>query len=156
MQEERLQKMREGKKRKKLLKEQQQSSEGVEKALENINNMTSITNIPQTIFNIPQNNSGGTFDAPGQIVIRDGKPVVELPESNRNPQSNLLTVPSGKPKKLTSMSFRKNNYTKHWTSEETRKFYKGLEIFGSDFSMIAKLFTDRDRLQIKVTYVFIR
>jgi len=161
MKEDRLQKMREGKQRKKLERERESESEQqassnpsdpIEKALENINNMTSITNIPQTLFNISPGSSGGTFDPVGRIVIKDGKPVVELPESTRNPpfgRNNLVTLKSDKPKKLSSLSFRKNKHTKHWNSEETRKFYKGLEIFGSDFSMIAKLFADRDRLQIK-------
>jgi len=33
--------------------------------------------------------------------------------------------------------------------DETRKFYKALEVFGTDFSMIANLFPDRNRIQIK-------
>jgi hypothetical protein len=144
MKEDRLRKMREGKQRKKLLKDQQ-----VEKALENARNMTSITEIPQTLLNF---NTPSTANNPvvaltsGQIVIKDGKPVFEFPESTRHPP---LLVESRKPSKLSSLSFRKNNYTKHWTQEETRKFYKGIEIFGSDFSMISKLFENRDRMQIK-------
>ena len=48
------------------------------------------------------------------------------------------------------MSFKQRNHTEKWTEEETRKFLKAIEIFGSDFSMIAKLFPKRNRAQIKV------
>jgi len=108
MKEDRLQKMREGKQRKKLLRQTQteQASANpahqIEKALESINNMTSITNIPQTLFNIPPASSGRAFDSVGRIVLKDGKPVVELPESTRIPsfeRNNLITLQRDKPKK---------------------------------------------------------
>jgi len=122
MKEDRLRKMREGKQRKKQLKDQQ-AEKGVEKALENVKNMTSIANIPQTLFNFntPATTNNPVLATPGQIVIKDGKPVFEFSESTRSPS---LVVESRKPSKLSSLSFRKNNYTKHWTQEETRKFYK--------------------------------
>lgn len=119
MKEDRLRKMREGKQRKKQLKDQQ-----VEEALENAKNMTSIANIPQTLFNFNTPSTANNpvlATAPGQIVIKDGKPIFEFSESTRNPP---VLVESRKPSKLSSLSFRKNNYTKHWTQEETRKFYK--------------------------------
>jgi len=47
------------------------------------------------------------------------------------------------------MSFRTKNQSAKWTPEETRKFYKAIEIFGADFSLIAKLFPSRNRDQIK-------
>jgi len=47
------------------------------------------------------------------------------------------------------MSFKQRNHTEKWTKEETAKFYKAIEIFGSDFSMVAKLFPNRNRAQIK-------
>ena len=37
-----------------------------------------------------------------------------------------------------------------WRSEETDKFFMALQVFGTDFSMIEKLFADRSREQIKV------
>jgi len=122
MKEDRLRKMREGKQRKKQLKDQQ-AEKGVEKALENVKSMTSITSIPQTLFNFntPATANNPVLATPGQIVIKEGKPVFEVSESTRSPS---LVVESRKPSKLSSLSFRKNNYTKHWTQEETRKFYK--------------------------------
>ena len=69
---------------------------------------------------------------------------------------------------VTSASFAKRQHTQKWNVEETKKFYKvrlfknllikgilkGLEFFGTDFSMIAKLFGTRNRLQIKVILKF--
>jgi len=36
-----------------------------------------------------------------------------------------------------------------WTVRETRKFYKLLEIFGTDFQMIESAFSSRSREEIK-------
>jgi transcription factor TFIIIB component B'' len=89
-----------------------------------------------------------------KIIMKDGKVTIEdrnmapfEPEAQR-----LMIVDHNKPKHLTSMSFRTRNHTEKWTPEETEKFFKSIEIFGSDFSMIAKLFPSRNRNQIKNKY----
>ena len=49
------------------------------------------------------------------------------------------------------MSFRKQQPTEKWKPEDTQKFYLALQIFGTDFSMIEKVFNqERTREQIKV------
>jgi hypothetical protein len=40
-----------------------------------------------------------------------------------------------------------------WDDEQTELFYKGLRMFGTDFSMIANLFPDWDRRQIKLKFI---
>jgi transcription factor TFIIIB component B'' len=40
-----------------------------------------------------------------------------------------------------------------WDDEQTELFYKGLRMFGTDFAMIANLFPDWDRKQIKLKYI---
>jgi len=86
-----------------------------------------------------------------KIIFKDGKIVVENSDvvlrDGRN--KNLTIQENNKPYKITSMSFRTRNNTAKWTEEETRKFYKAIEIFGADFSMIAKLFPTRNRDQVK-------
>jgi hypothetical protein len=83
-----------------------------------------------------------------QIIFKDGKIVVD--NSNFAPrEQKKLVIAEKKHYKVTSMSFRTKNQTAKWTEEETRKFYKALEIFGADFSMIAKLFPTRNRDQVK-------
>jgi len=44
---------------------------------------------------------------------------------------------------------RKKEKSEKWSQEETDKFYKALQIFGTDFSIIAKLLPGRTRKQIK-------
>ena len=39
--------------------------------------------------------------------------------------------------------------SKKWSPEETEKFYKALQIFGTDFSILMKLLPGRSRKQIK-------
>lgn len=94
-------------------------------------------------------NTTGAF-AP-QIIFKDGKLVIDdsalTIRQDRAPK--LTIVENQKPYKLTSMSFRTRNNTAKWTPEETKKFYKAIEIFGADFSLIAKLFPTRNRDQIK-------
>ncbi|KAL4450268.1 hypothetical protein ABPG74_008974 [Tetrahymena malaccensis] len=43
----------------------------------------------------------------------------------------------------------KKQHTKKWSDEETLRFFKGLQVFGTDFSLIQKLFPYRTRAQIK-------
>lgn len=52
---------------------------------------------------------------------------------------------------LSSLSFMANRTkAEKWRPEETDKFFMALQVFGTDFSMIEKLFADRSREQIKV------
>jgi len=100
-----------------------------------------------TGFNLALTPLIDNYAAP-KIVFRDGKVVIEnAPMVLR--EENLIVVENKKPYKLNSMSFRTKNQTAKWTADETRKFYKAIEIFGADFSMIAKLFPTRNRDQIK-------
>ncbi|KAF7217525.1 transcription factor TFIIIB component B'' homolog isoform X2 [Nothobranchius furzeri] len=49
----------------------------------------------------------------------------------------------------TYSSFRKANYTKPWSIEETDMFFLAVSMVGTDFSMICQLFPHRSRLEIK-------
>ncbi|XP_068609239.1 transcription factor TFIIIB component B'' homolog [Brachionichthys hirsutus] len=46
-------------------------------------------------------------------------------------------------------SFRKTNYAKPWSSEETDMFFLAVSMVGTDFSMICQLFPHRTRSEIK-------
>lgn len=84
-----------------------------------------------------------------QIIFKDGKLVIDNSALAVREDQKLTIVEAQKPYKLTSMSFRTRNNTAKWTAEETKKFYKAIEIFGADFSLIAKLFPTRNRDQVK-------
>ncbi|XP_071380914.1 transcription factor TFIIIB component B'' homolog [Centroberyx affinis] len=49
----------------------------------------------------------------------------------------------------TYSSFRKGNYTKPWSNEETDMFFLAISMVGTDFSMICQLFPHRARSEIK-------
>jgi hypothetical protein len=87
-----------------------------------------------------------------EIVFKDGKAQVMLPEVSLTDAkgNNKLEVVQNKKKKVTtSSSFKQSSHTEKWTEKETRKFYRALELFGTDFSMIANVFKNRNRNQIK-------
>ncbi len=39
----------------------------------------------------------------------------------------------------------RKRHNERWTSRETELFYMGLQLFGTDFTAIARLFNNRDR-----------
>jgi len=115
-------------------------SEEVISKKEKLNNETSLS-IPQL--------TEEKILAP-KLIIKDGK--VQLDNSylsHTEPQKPLVEVVMDKKKITTSNSFKNINHSEKWTEEETRKFYRALEIFGTDFSLITKLFPNRNRNQIK-------
>jgi len=91
------------------------------------------------------------IQCPGtKIVIQNGKPCIEdALDIYKNNNANNKLIEVKKSDRLTSMSFRTRQHTEKWTPDENRKFYKALEIFGSDFSLISRIFKNRTRNQIK-------
>lgn len=86
-----------------------------------------------------------------RIIMKDGKAIMNPAASQESAavDNNQLQLVEEKKTRVTSMSFRPRVHTEKWTEEETRKFLKAIEIFGSDFTMISKLFPKRNRAQIK-------
>jgi len=80
-----------------------------------------------------------------KIVLVNGVPELYVPPSPR--YNDSMAIP--KTKLTTSNSFKSYNHTDKWTEPETKKFYRALELFGTDFSLIAQLFPNRNRMQIK-------
>ena len=60
-------------------------------------------------------------------------------------------IPSNKVQKKSN----KINKFKNWTQVDTNKFFRSIELFGTDFYMINYLFKDRTRTQLKVFVYFI-
>jgi hypothetical protein len=54
--------------------------------------------------------------------------------------------------KITSLSFMKKFHTDKWDKKETEIFYKALECFGTDFSLLEVVLKPRARNQIKNKY----
>jgi len=91
-----------------------------------------------------------------ELIIKDGKvQVANVNDINggRLVKKELEIVQLTKKKVTTSTSFKNVNHTEKWTEKETEKFYRALQLFGTDFSMIAGVFKNRNRNQIKNKYL---
>ena len=92
-----------------------------------------------------------------KIVMINGKMTIEKPDiSLFNKQyieqfnKNSIQIQQlDEVKKITSLSFKKLNHTKKWSEDDTKLFYKGLEIFGLDFSFLEIILKPRTRIEIK-------
>lgn len=71
-------------------------------------------------------------------------PSPSQPQTTVAVQSSVKSTPI-----VNSASFVPREHTRKWSHEETLLFYKGLELFGTDFSMISRLFTARSRKMCK-------
>ena len=95
-----------------------------------------------------------------KIIMVNGKMVMEKPdvglinkkynEEHYKNLSPLETVFAKKKKKVVnSLSFINIKPSKKWTEEENKLFYKAIELFGLDFSMIEIVLKKRTREEIK-------
>jgi hypothetical protein len=85
-----------------------------------------------------------------KLILKNGKTLIDTSydvacENDLKPLEIVLE----KKKLTTSNSFRNINHSEKWTEEETTRFYRALELFGTDFTLITKLFPNRNRNQIK-------
>ncbi len=85
----------------------------------------------------------------GQIVVNEESLVVTADSSaNVSHEDYNVVVETGN--HVTSHSFLTNRTTtEKWSTEETELFYKALQQYGTDFSIIENLFPTKDRRQIK-------
>lgn len=98
---------------------------------------------------VPQTSTEQKIEAP-KLVLKDGKVKLEVPSFEaETKEQGPIEVFQDKKKFTTSNSFKNINHSEKWTEDETEKFFRALEIFGTDFSLIAKLFPNRNRNQIK-------
>jgi len=88
-----------------------------------------------------------TADIFPKVILRDGKPIID--QFKIEPPKKVTPEVNTNPKRLNSKSFKEQNSAAKWSPDETRKFYKALEFFGADFSMISMVIKDRTREQLK-------
>ena len=89
----------------------------------------------------------------------NGKMVMQKPDVglinkkyNEDHYNNILpmkTIFMNNEEKVSSLSFMDLKHTKKWTEEENKLFYKAIELFGLDFSMIEIVLKKRTRDEIK-------
>ena len=80
----------------------------------------------------------------GRVQVIKGSTDIDVGKSDaKNPKMSSTETENRRGKKQKQRSEK-------WSKDETEKFYKALQIFGTDFSMIEKLLPNRSRRQIKV------
>ncbi|TPP62317.1 Serologically defined colon cancer antigen 1 [Fasciola gigantica] len=96
------------------------------------------------------------LDADGNIVLDESSLLVSMPEVARddsnvrhvNEETGLLNV--------TYNSFRnqRDRHGRRWSPQETVRFYRALTTFGRDFYLMATMFPNRSRAELKVYFHF--
>ena len=95
-----------------------------------------------------------------KIVMVNGRMVMEKPdvglinkkyneEHSKNISAMETVFVNNDEKVVNSLSFIDIKPTKKWTDEENKLFYKAIELFGLDFSMIEIVLKKRTRAEIK-------
>lgn len=90
------------------------------------------------------------IDENGNIIIDQSSLVVSANNATDDASHIVNTVehtPLGN--HITSMSFKKRESSVKWSITETDKFYDALRSFGTDFSLMTHLFSNRSRRQLK-------
>lgn len=84
----------------------------------------------------------------GQIVIGDATLTVPEPEPVDWNRFERVVETEGT-RHITSNTFARHKKGDKWTDEDISMFYRGLRQFGSDFTMISRLFPKRSRREIR-------
>lgn len=88
------------------------------------------------------------FAEDGTIIINEESLIIKRVE--QEPQfERTIVEESENLDNLNYNSYRKFHHTKKWTKRETAKFYRALSMVGTDFTMIQRFFSHRNRDEIK-------
>lgn len=92
----------------------------------------------------------------GQIVLDQSSLVMDRHARAAATQRDMETIEENDFTRLiTSSSYMSSSKLKGpniWTAEETVLFYRGLEMFGTDFEIIAQMFPGKQRRQVKLKF----
>ncbi|TEY60184.1 hypothetical protein BOTCAL_0184g00050 [Botryotinia calthae] len=90
----------------------------------------------------------------GQIVLDDQSMQVDRHRQARNPGQVLEEIEENEfTRVVNSGQYMKRSAAVRWDSASNELFYQGLRQFGTAFEMIAAMFPDRNRRQIKLKFV---
>ncbi|KAF7948690.1 hypothetical protein EAE96_007884 [Botrytis aclada] len=121
------------------------------------------------INNAPSENNAEPVEAPaavvnnnglqmrvidGQIVLDDQSMQVDRHRQARNPGQVLEEIEENEfTRVVNSGQYMKRSAAVRWDATSNELFYQGLRQFGTAFEMIAAMFPDRNRRQIKLKFV---
>ncbi|KAH9495853.1 Transcription factor TFIIIB component B [Bulinus truncatus] len=99
-------------------------------------------------------NQSASLPAPQVMIGPDGSVVLNteslliqsVPDENKLPEA---IEEDDDDRYLNTNSYRKHKKTKFWTEDETERFFLGLSMCGTDFSLMTNLLTDRSRRELK-------
>eukprot|EP00750_Incisomonas_marina_P004978 INCI13532.1.p1 GENE.INCI13532.1~~INCI13532.1.p1 ORF type:complete len:490 (-),score=94.46 INCI13532.1:1516-2913(-) len=136
-------------------------SDGEDDEASNAGNSSSGGDTPRDDTNSEMNgdNDGGDEGESHEpkLIFVDGKIVVvenliEVGEREQPLDAGSQVAIRAEDSFTTSASFKKRDAAERWSVEETRKFFRALKQCGTDFTMLAMLFPNRTRKQIKRKY----
>lgn len=81
----------------------------------------------------------------GEITIDEDSLVIKRSNNKQNTLTDVIQEVS----ECTYSSFRKHRPKHFWSDKETTKFYKALNVVGTDFSLMQNLFPNRSRQELK-------
>ncbi|GFS24752.1 transcription factor TFIIIB component B'' homolog [Elysia marginata] len=85
----------------------------------------------------------------GNVVLNTESLLISTPEKGDHSRSKIIVEEDDDDRYLNTNSYRKNYKKKLWSEEETDKFFIGLSMCGTDFSLLTKLLTNRSRRELK-------
>ena len=88
----------------------------------------------------------------GRIVVSQESLTAPTTHESRSTQ-DFEEIDEQTTRRVTSKSFSVQSKSQKWSNEETSVFYEALQICGTNFSMIASLFPNRTRKQVKSKYL---
>jgi len=91
----------------------------------------------------------------GEIIVDEESTIIET-SASKKAKEDLLKAPlvfeSANQVSSNYGSWGKKRKNVDWTDKETLKFYKGLSVFGTDFSMMESVFKRRNRHDLKMKF----
>jgi transcription factor TFIIIB component B'' len=113
-----------------------------------------VTNVPQQPGPETQQQTKGprVRMVDGKMVLDESSLVVSNPGETEDLSRLEHIEESHSQRRITSSSFSNKQKPQKWTLADTEKFYEGLRVFGTDFELIARLFANRTRRQIKLKF----
>ncbi|CAM4861524.1 unnamed protein product [Rotaria socialis] len=87
------------------------------------------------------------IDATGALVVDEESILIRHAEDA--PRNTIIVEGQFNDDNLTHQSYRKIGRRKRWNSRDTLRFYQALRMCGTDFTLIARVFPNRDRDDIK-------
>ncbi|RUS80464.1 hypothetical protein EGW08_011780 [Elysia chlorotica] len=85
----------------------------------------------------------------GNVVLNTESLLISTPEKGSHSRSKIIVEEDDDDRYLNTNSYRKCYKKKFWSDEETDKFFMGLSMCGTDFSLLTKLLTNRSRRELK-------